>query len=185
MKCDQCDNEATVRETTIEKGVAVEKHLCESCAAKQGLGGQPHTLGGVLKGFVVAPGAGIVIQTHSKAAACPVCRLPYADFKNNGLLGCPHCYRAFEPQLAPLIERAHEGAVKHAGKSPRRASAAPATGRLAGLSMEERAERLRAIRKELDSAVAAEQYELAARLRDELRRLSDASSAGLPPLTNS
>lgn len=37
--------------------------------------------------------------------ACPVCGRTYGQFSENLLLGCPHCYKAFEKQLKPLIGR--------------------------------------------------------------------------------
>lgn len=184
MKCDLCDNEATVRETTIEQGVPVEKHLCEGCAAKEGLAAHPGAGAAFIKGVVIQAGPGVVIQTPGKAPCCPACSLTFSEFKAGGLLGCQNCYRTFEALLAPLVERAHEGGVKHAGKSPRRQTSGAGAPRIAGLSLEERAQRLRSIRKELESAVAAEQYELAARLRDELRRLSE-TNAPSPPASES
>ena len=37
MRCDRCENEATVHETLIKDGVPVERNLCESCAAQSGV----------------------------------------------------------------------------------------------------------------------------------------------------
>jgi protein arginine kinase activator len=92
-----------------------------------------------------------------------------------------------------LLERAHEGATHHVGKSPRRGSVAratqgsqatapssPTTERAAARlgTPEERSRRLVILRKQLADAVAAEQYERAASLRDELRRLSQPGERG-------
>lgn len=176
MKCDQCDCEATVHEVTVRNGVKIEKHLCESCATSHGIAVQPTTpINELIKHYVLAhgitPAPAVPAQ---KGHVCALCRTTFAEFRQHGLLGCPECYRTFEAQLGPLIERAHEGGIKHVGKLPRRQLGKPETPR--GLSMEERAERLRRIRKELDSAVKTEQYELAAKLRDELKKLGiDAS----------
>lgn len=190
MKCDQCENEATVHEVTVKNGAKVEKHLCESCAKQQGIAIQPSVpINELITKYVMAHGSGAVIGPQgqvARASICPSCSITYADFRQTGLLGCPECYRAFEAQLGPLLERAHEGAVNHSGKIPRRALAASRLGRGGtgqgpgprGLeamlgTAQERAKRLAALRKQLDDAVESEQYERAATLRDELRKLSE------------
>lgn len=175
MKCDHCDNEATVREVTMKNGVRIERHLCEQCAQQHGIAIQPQVSIDELIGKYVLPH---VMNPQAagappKGSSCPTCRLAYAEFKQGGLLGCPDCYRMFETQLAPLIERAHEGAGQHIGKSPKRRAATPHAGPSLSAALQERAHRLRAIRKQLDDAVKTEQYEKAAQLRDELRKLDE------------
>ena len=32
MKCDTCDNEATIHITEIRRGLSYDRHLCERCA---------------------------------------------------------------------------------------------------------------------------------------------------------
>ncbi|QOI99164.1 MAG: UvrB/UvrC motif-containing protein [Phycisphaeraceae bacterium] len=159
MKCDHCDNEATVHEVTIKDGVNVERHLCEQCAATEGL----------------APAAGPVelikavleSQVGPRSDGCPLCGTTFDEFRHQTLLGCPGCYEAFESRLAPLIERAHEGATQHVGRAPRATEGAAVSE-----AARERAMRVMAIRRMLDEAVSSEQFERAAQLRDELRRLT-------------
>lgn len=173
MKCDQCDNEATVHEVTITNGIKGERHLCERCA---GVTGVPQ---GVLP---IAQAIKQVVSSHARAAmkpgTCPVCGLTFTEFKQHGLLGCPDCYTAFESSLAPLLERAHEGGVAHTGKRPAHAGDAPAEPPPESAA-QERIERLQRIRRELELAVKAEQYERAAKLRDELKSFGlEAGPAG-------
>lgn len=160
MKCDRCDNEATVHDTKVRGGQIVSQHLCEKCAAEAGL-----VSGGVaMPSTALAPKPGV--------PTCPSCGLSLADFRQGGLLGCAVCYTTFEATLTPMIERAHEGATHHVGKTPRNLleRAGPARDAILG-GPRERVERLRLLKKQLDDAVRAEQYERAAALRDELRRL--------------
>jgi len=186
VKCDQCDNEATVHEVTVRSGVKIEKHLCESCAGQQGISVQPTTpINELIKHYVlshgltpIAPSSAAGQAGTARAQTCPTCKTTFSEFRQHGLLGCPDCYKVFEAQLGPLLERAHDGGVRHSGKLPRRLSggvpaAAPEGAKAAMLNIEERAERLRKIRVELETAVAAEQYERAAKLRDELRRMNE------------
>ncbi|MCC6678060.1 MAG: UvrB/UvrC motif-containing protein [Phycisphaerales bacterium] len=178
MKCDHCDNEATVREVTMKNGARIERHLCEQCAQQHGIGVQPQVSIDELIGKYVLPHVlGQAAPQTPKGNSCPTCRMGYAEFKQGGLLGCPDCYKTFENQLAPLIERAHEGATHHIGKGPRRRGGGPSPQASLTAQLQERAARLRAIRKQLDEAVKAEQYEKAARLRDELRKLDEANPA--------
>ncbi len=60
VKCDQCDKEATVHEVTVRQGAKVEKHLCEACAAKLGIGSpQAAPIEELLGKVLLAPGAAI------------------------------------------------------------------------------------------------------------------------------
>jgi protein arginine kinase activator len=80
------------------------------------------------------------------------------------------CYTAFENELSPLIERAQNGGTHHAGKTPQRA----------GTSID-RQLLIQRLVKELDHAVAAEQYERAAKLRDRLSSLDVNTRASAAP----
>jgi protein arginine kinase activator len=165
MKCDRCENEATVHEVTIRNGAKVDRHLCERCAGAAGFDPSAIPISQVIKE---------IATSHAKASmkpgACPGCGMTFAEFKQQGLLGCPDCYVAFEGLLAPLLERAHEGGIAHVGKRPSRAAPGEAI-KPPEPSGEDRLERLRRIRRDLELALQAEQYEKAAALRDELRSL--------------
>ena len=174
MKCDLCDNESTVHEVTVKGGVKIERHLCESCAAEQGIGMQAGNPVELLKSMLQPKTRAAAPPT--KAAACPTCGITFSDFKSAGVLGCPECYATFESQLAGLIERAHEGATQHVGKVPRESAGGPRPA--IAEAIEERAQRVAAIRRMLEEAVRAEQYERAAQLRDELRKMTELGRAG-------
>ena len=88
--------------------------------------------------------------------------MSFAEFRNSGLLGCPHDYVAFEKLLLPLLERAHDGRTEHVGKTPADAGAGARTRST-----------IAQLHRDLDRAVEAEEYEQAARLRDQIRELSD------------
>ncbi len=161
MKCEAtgCQNEATVHEVVIKSGKKVERHLCEQHAQTEGVVNAQHTpLNELLTKFVMTQAGGE--PAPEAPPACPTCGMTWASFREKGLLGCPDCYDTFEEQLTPLLSRAHEGGVHHTGKSPSRA------GISAGLHRE-----LSTLRRELDEAIVAEDYERAASLRDRIREL--------------
>lgn len=158
MRCDFCDQPAVVHEVTVKGGVRKEVHLCVAHAKQAGIDIAVHQpINQLLTQFVLQQG-----QTTSKVVkkACPSCGMTWSDFRHGSLLGCAECYEAFEQQLSPLVERAQGGAVHHAGKTPRRR----------GGSID-RQLTMRKLIKEIDDAVAAEQYERAAQLRDRLNEL--------------
>jgi len=159
MICQRCKKaQATVHLLDIvpPEGEKREQHLCERCAAEEGLTThQQESISSILEGFV-KQSAGIV---HATDLTCPQCGMSFREFRASGLLGCAHDYKAFEKQLAPLIQRAHEGATHHVGRSPDRLQSAEPTAHA----------KLARLRRSLKEAVDIEDYELAARLRDQIK----------------
>ena len=147
---------------TVKGGVKREIHLCKEHAEEAGIA-MPSSQGPVLTQFVLASTGSRKLRAVKKT--CPSCGLSYAKFRQKGLVGCPGCYEVFERHLTPLIERAQNGANNHVGKAPRRA----------GTSID-RQLLMQQLLRELDDAVAAEQYERAATLRDRLQSLKQESS---------
>ncbi len=158
-KCDQCNSPATHHSVEIIKGQKIEKHLCDAHAAEAGLAIKAvHTpINELLTNFVKVRSGGAAQET-----VCEHCGLRFSEFRESSLLGCQSCYTAFEEQLGPLLERAHEGGTHHLGKVPRRAGAG-----------QERQQHLLRMRKRLAEAVDCEDYELAVRLRDDIRGIEE------------
>ena len=196
MLCENCgQREATIHEVLIKGGTKVEKHVCEVCA--QAAATQPPTnlpISELISKYMVSPGVKSPAAPASPpgeespgATVCPSCSMTVREFRQHGLLGCPACYSVFESVLAPLVERAHEGGVCHVGKTPRRAlSSGRAHGDVQKLlgDAQERADRLGALRKQLTDAVEREQYERAAQLRDEMRRVASIEGEAESPGDN-
>jgi protein arginine kinase activator len=164
MKCQQCEKPATFHITELTGGQPQELHLCEGCA-KQYLttsdGGAPAvapTLANVLAKQLKLGQAAEELAKLDKRA-CPVCGITFFEFRNQGRLGCPHDYVAFEKELTPLIANIH-GETKHAGKRP--------AGHAVGT--DEHTEMIR-LRREMDDAKQKEDYERAAQVRDQIREL--------------
>ncbi|MEL6498685.1 MAG: hypothetical protein AAF937_09970 [Planctomycetota bacterium] len=179
MKCDQCGGEATIEEVTKVGPTYVYKHLCEACAAAEGIGASSSQA----KATVVS----IKAKAKTSAAAtqpardCTHCGLTFAEFRESGRLGCPACYDAFEQRLGPMIERAQEGGTHHIGKAPKRMlSSIPGAGpdRMAAMDRllgetKERRKKLERLGAQLQAALAGERFEQAALIRDEMRRLRE------------
>ena len=170
MKCDNCNNkQATVHLTEIKNGKKIEKHLCEQCAAQsEGLpqaAVKGHTpINELLTNFVMAH-AGL---QKEMGTACDQCKITWAEFRQHGLFGCEKDYDIFEKDLSPLLQRAHEGATHHTGKVPTRAGATGAAQRPKKKMVD-----VGRLRKELQRAVETEDYERAAKIRDQIRQAEE------------
>ena len=92
---------------------------------------------------------------------CPVCGIHWSQFKQGGLMGCPHDYEQFGSKLGPLLKRAQEGATEHVGKVPAKKKTPQGDRQVMMLRL----------KRELQQAVDVENYEQAAKLRDLLRQL--------------
>ncbi len=161
MLCQQCgDRQATVQWTQIQNDSVVTLHLCDTCAQDKGIesGAQLLEAGEGVASIGKGVGAGIPLDTP--AATCQNCGMTLMEFRDLGRLGCQRCYDAFEQPLRELLRRLH-GSTTHVGERYRPPGAA---GEDHSLESEE-------LRRRLDRAVASENFELAAQLRDRLREL--------------
>lgn len=163
MLCDECKSRvATVHVTKIINNHKSEWHLCEECAKASGGIGFSFEPGfsvhDILKGMLESQPF-IVNTTQKREPVCPVCGMKYAEFMQSGKLGCGACYSAFGELLEPLLRRV-QGGNRHAGKVPCR------TG---GTLHFQR--KLQQLKEELAASVKAENYEQAAKLRDEIKAL--------------
>lgn len=166
MKCDKCNKPAVVHEVTIKNGKKQEVHLCTEHAAEAGFVVHQTTtpINQLLKQFVISHGPGESTKTEGKK--CPDCGMTFAAFRRSGTLGCPACYEAFVDVIGPLIEHAQNGATHHVGKVPASADA----------SFDRQIE-IRQLTRALDKAIAAEEYERAAALRDQLSAIEPVPEA--------
>ncbi|HTY45983.1 MAG TPA: UvrB/UvrC motif-containing protein [Patescibacteria group bacterium] len=160
MLCDICNkNQATVHLTEIIDDQMNELHLCEECARqKSAQMEQQFGLSDLLAGMAQSekPNA----EKEALNLKCPSCKLTYADFKKIGRLGCGDCYVTFKRFLSPLLKRIH-GSSQHFGKTPFK------TG---GKAVRKKAD-LQELRAGLQKAIEAEDFEEAARLRDQIREM--------------
>lgn len=161
MLCERCKKaQATFHQTDIKpSGEKEERHLCERCASEEGFfSNKPSVnINEILETFV---SGGKAAAAALSGLVCEECGISYVEFRNQGLLGCPHDYDVFKEPLAKLLERAHDGATHHTGKTPR------------SLGVQRTSHQdVRKLKKQLEEAVAAEDYERAAALRDRIQKL--------------
>ena len=159
MKCNRCPKMATLHITEIVKCEAQELHLCEDCAKQYLNEGAEQQAPGTGGGLIKAGSAGEAELTEMDKLVCPTCKLTFREFRNQGRLGCSHCYLAFQEELLPLLENIH-GETQHCGKFPKRAP-----------DDSQKQYQLIKLRNDLRVAIAEESYEQAAKLRDQIQEL--------------
>lgn len=163
MQCDSCgEREAVIALTQIVNEQVSTLHLCEKCAAERGVESQALVPKTPLGSFLAAMGKeGDEASGAATITACPHCGATLQDFREAGRLGCPSCYDAFGRPLRDLLRRIH-GSVRHVGKRYA-APGAPDEGTAPSAAED--------LRRQLREAIAREEFERAAELRDRLRAL--------------
>lgn len=162
MMCGNCQKQrATWHLTTFVEGRPVQKHLCDECYRKtEGTGAAE---GGAFARLIAA----VVPELKEMALRqCPDCGLDYLEFRQSMRLGCPRDYEAFEKPLTQLLEHIH-GSVQHNGKVP------PAAGKEEAVHS-----RVRSLKRQQKKAIAEENYERAADLRDRIKELEQHGPVG-------
>lgn len=185
MLCEQCrKREATVKYVEVAGGVKTEHNLCAQCAGKLDLGQYSalfegeFPLGKLLSGLLGIPDAA---QDESRFAGvvCPVCGTTYEDFVKNSRFGCEDCYSVFDPLIGENI-RHLQGSERHVGKRPaaygdtaERTASGEDLGDREAKAPEAGEDRIQRLSLQLKNAVRREDYQEAARLRDEIRGLKE------------
>ena len=162
MKCQKCDKSATFHITEIHGGQVFELHLCEDHARDYLSHSEEkppkQSIASVLAQQLQ------VGQTAEELAKldqreCPVCGITFYEFRQQGRLGCPHDYVCFQEELEPLIVNIH-GSREHKGKRPNQTRQ----------DTDELTHVIR-LRRDMQAAIDAEEYERASELRDRIRKI--------------
>ncbi|MDR1891755.1 MAG: UvrB/UvrC motif-containing protein [Oscillospiraceae bacterium] len=169
MLCENCkQNQATTHISHTVNGQTQERHLCAKCAAK--LGAAPFSgfdISSLLANSLISmePFGNFTktlpdLQPQANVAVrCNGCGISFGELAQSGKAGCPECYEIFYDRLLPSLQRIH-GKAGHVGRVP------------AGASQKARnAAELNALKVKLAATVENQEYEEAARLRDQIKTL--------------
>ena len=190
MKCDVCENEATVFLTQIINGQMTTVNLCETCSKAKGV--TEETGFGLAEAFLSPSHR---TESDTMEIVCDACGFTASQLKKIGRMGCPECYAAFRDGLDGLLRNMHKG-TRHVGKRPSRASAVtpqilprqrtaaasdappapPAPPPVPATPPPQPLPDIAKLRAELDLAVREERYEDAARLKSEIESLQPKAS---------
>ncbi len=166
MKCQKCKAaDATTQVKRVVNGEYEEYMLCSECAHQMGFDNVfdtsvPDMFGGLMKSIF-----GAALPSRSQATRCPVCGSTYGDITNTGKVGCAKCYEVFLNDLMPSVRRIH-GNTTHCGK---RQNMAIAEKTETSKTQNDNKAEIEKLKSELDAAVSAQNFELAAKLRDMIK----------------
>jgi len=172
-KCQICGKRASIFLTQIINGQATELALCEECAKAKGLF-DPQSLTLAEKFFpeefrkrvdkLISELGHAQQQAPNKETPrlpetdsltqCPTCQFTLEDYRQSGRLGCPDCYQVFAGEID--------------GDAP---CPTPENAQTEGSNAPDGPELRRSLEQRLQKAIAREDYEEAAKLRDRLREL--------------
>lgn len=172
MLCDICKkNPASVQLQHFVFGKKGKTQVCADCAEKMKGAKMPPGVENIIKKILeqfkdqnqaqaACPlGLAAVVSVSSEKTSCKNCGLTSDELRKNGKLGCMDCYDCFKGDVLAILASVQSG-TRHTGKFPRR------TGSLV-LRERQAAE----LRERLREVVAEENFEMAARLRDEIKAL--------------
>ena len=164
MLCQHCKkHEATTHIKTMINGEYAEYRLCPECAHELGYDHMfpdfSADFGGLLSSFFSN-----ALPAISGAAHCDSCGSTLNDIRSTGKVGCADCYDTFFNELMPTIRSIH-GNTDHKGKHP------GAIEYTVNEDEPENKDQLVSLKAELKQAIADENFERAAQLRDEIKEL--------------
>ncbi len=167
MLCQKCKkNEANTHVKSVVNGEYEEFMLCSECAKEMGYtnlwSDMSSDFGSILGSFFSN-----ALPARSETTRCDTCGSTYHDIAKSGQVGCADCYSLFLSELMPSIRRIH-GNTTHCGKRP--ALAFDEDKKVDAVSPEAEINKLKA---ELQKAVEEQNFELAAKLRDEIMEMEE------------
>ncbi len=163
--CDECHEKEACYTVSVMMGETVtQRHLCEDCMAKMNMtisaGNIKHLLSAILNAITGTDAPPAEAAPPQPDVVCERCQTTLRQFTKSGRLGCPGCYKAFQEQLTPMLQQIH-GRVQHAGRKPLQSEAA-----------QRQRSQHEELMRQMEQAVAVEDFETAAILRDKLRALA-------------
>lgn len=169
MLCQNCGkNEATTHIKQVLNGDTAERHLCSECAERLGYTDAFSGFGFDVKGLFgnFFGDAVSSLNAPRKVVRCPKCGFSFNDIVRDGRVGCAECYKVFYNELKPSLQRIH-AQIRHSGKIA--STAVPVS------EEEQKPSELDELRSRMNEAVATQNFELAAQLRDRIKELEGGS----------
>ncbi len=172
MLCQKCRKaQATVRYTEVVDGHVTEIHLCSECLRElQNNPGGFKYLNAVLNRDIDDVKTPVIKEEEKKVKAkqiCSVCGTQLSYILESNKVGCFSCYKNFGVEVESILEKIQEGS-KHIGKRPEYPNE------------DERIQTqmlLDAKKALIRQAIKSEDYEFAAKLRDEIKDLEKVLSS--------
>lgn len=187
MICQKCKvREATVTITKFINNMQITMHLCPECSKNFSPGLQKQ-ISGVNNILMRMMGASDLIEndTDADTRICPVCGMTFAEFRKKGTIGCEKCYEVYRDRFESILKRLH-GNYKHVGLSYEGITHETMQAEHLDMTVQKKEEnkeesiavKISNLKKALDEAVAKEEYEEAAKIRDMIKIMEDKPVGG-------
>lgn len=166
MLCENCKkNNATTYFKRNINGNIQEVYLCSECAAKLDLGGMSSSL------FDFFMPSQFRVRAEREQKKCG-CGTTFYNISKTGKVGCPDCYETFKNELAAILKKIN-GAKQHTGRCPERFKEG-GSEKVCSVNSEATVENTEeSLRKQLETAIKSENFEEAAKLRDQIKALKE------------
>ena len=184
MLCEKCKmREASILYTEIINGVKSNHYFCTQCIQdtdlSTGIPGSEFPLQKLLSNLL-SQALGEEKKAEYSQILCPNCKTSYEDFVNESKFGCPDCYEVFDLLIHENI-KSLQGSDVHKGKHPKFHYTVVSDTIQQDLQQDlqegapayEKTEMLVSLKKRLKKAVQEEDFETAAELRDEIKKLKE------------
>ncbi len=182
MLCENCKKrEANVKYSENINGVKKEMNLCEECSKKLGITDRmdfrmpsldiPSFFGSFLEDFSTPEFMPFLNEV--KQLTCDSCGSTFDDIVNTGKYGCANCYDVFEDRMDPILKKL-QGANRHNGRlgkiSDNKVHFEKEDEKANKTDLEK--DKLEKLQEDLKQAIKEERYEDAAKIRDEIKKMS-------------
>lgn len=171
MLCERCKkNEATMKLTKIINNKKTVTNLCAECAreASNQVPSAIEDFGSMLSGLL---GLDMLWKTspvkNLSVKACPACGMTREDIMREGKLGCGQCYITFIDEIRPLLRKIHGNCLHH-GSIPNTEAVTPKEEKKSAAPEKSP---LEALQEKMKEAIAKEDFESAAAIRDQIKEL--------------
>ncbi len=164
MICQKCNkSNATAHLHSVSNGIVKDAYLCSECAKAYKVAQfESSDLLDIMQSFF---NDSVRVKNDIK---CESCGMIFDEVKAKGRLGCANCYSAFIDQLSDTILKLH-GSTVHKGKRPYDT----AKNNDITEKSDDKYDLISDLKEKLRMAIENEQYEQAAVLRDEIKRLEE------------
>ena len=180
MLCENCGKrEANVRYSENINGVKKEMHLCEECSRKLGITDKmdfrmpsldiSNFFGSFLEDFSTSEFMPLLNEV--KQIKCDSCGSSFDDIINTGRYGCANCYDVFEDRMDPILKKL-QGSNRHNGRLGKISDNSVKFDNKEQKTENKADNKLEKLQKDLKQAIKEERYEDAAKIRDEIKKLS-------------
>ena len=177
MICDLCcQTEASIHIEEVINHNKKSINLCESCAAKKNVKLSTENSAWFSDTIqnISLPKIIELEENQRCPLVCKNCRLTLEEFRKTGRLGCPECYKEFRNVLREILPAIHFGS-RHKGRAP--ATLADRHKITSSIVADDGSNNvvshISTLQKILEDAVATEDFELAAVLRDQIGVMQD------------